>query len=91
MAEIIPNGTAVATSSDITLTDGEGTILHLKSVSPPAISQGQEAQVQIKGSDGNYFTVGTLNHKEPAKLLNGPGVFRVRKLASEIPFGVDRD
>lgn len=91
MAEIIPNGTAVATSADITLTDGQGTTLHLKSASPPAIQQGQEAHVEIKGSDNNYFTIGVLNHKEPAKLLTGPGIFRVRKLASEIAFGVDRD
>lgn len=86
MAELIAVGVIDATSADFTLA-GEASTVFLVSASgviPDAI-----ANVEIKSAGGTYHKIGTLKSTNPAAVINGPGTYRVSKLAGA-SFGVDR-
>lgn len=90
MAEIIASGTTQADAVDFTLAAGASANLYLKDAAGPQLPPDAVAYVQIK-SGTQYFTVGELNCREPAKVLAGAGTYRVRKMASTAAFGVDKD
>lgn len=91
MAELIASGTAQADSADFTLAAGETATLYLKDAAGAQVGSESIASVQIKSSDGQYFTIGELNCREVAKVLSGAGTYRVRRLASGEAFGVDKN
>lgn len=91
MAELIAIGTAQADSADFTLAAGETATLYLKDSGGPQVSSTSIARVQIKSADGEYFNIGELNCREVAKVLSGAGTYRVRRLAADAPFGVDKN
>jgi hypothetical protein len=90
MAELIASGVIDATSSDITATAGAPITLFLKAAAGPLIPGDAHAVIQIKSADSVYFTVGELNRSMPARVLDGPGTYRVSKFASTTAFGVDQ-
>jgi hypothetical protein len=90
MAELIATGTAQADSADFALTDGQSTTIFLKDAAGTTVPPLCNAAVQIKSADLEYFTVGTIDGLTPAKVLQAPGTYRVRKHASADAFGVDR-
>jgi len=91
MAELIASGTTEANSSDIVIADGESTTLFLKSGTGGPIVNGAMASVQIKSSGAHYFTIGSLDHYNPAKVIQAPGTFRVVRHANAVAFGVDAE
>lgn len=91
MAELIATGTAQADSADFTLAAGDSAVLYLKDAAGAQVGANSIARVQIKSADGQYFTVGELNCREVAKVLSGAGTYRVRRLASDEAFGVDKN
>lgn len=90
MAELIASGTTQVDSADFTVTAGTPTKLMLKDAAGPQLPPDAVAYVQGK-SGTQYFTIGELNCREIAKELYGAGTYRVRKMASTVAYGVDRD
>jgi hypothetical protein len=90
MAEILASGTSVANSSTVTLAAGESATLALR-VDADGGGANVQAAVQKQGSDTNWYTIGVLSHKAPCMVLSAVGSFRVRRIAADVAFGVDKD
>lgn len=75
--QLIATGSSAANSSDVTLAAGESAVFSLK-----AAATGAEARIEIKDDAGGYTDVGRLITLDPAKLVSGPGTYRVRRVAS---------
>ena len=86
MPEIIALGTAAASSAEFTLLDGSSAVLSL--CNPGAASV---AAVRLKATDGTFVTVGQLTSASPAQVLGAPGTFIVTRVATNVPFSVDRN
>jgi hypothetical protein len=84
------SATAANTSGDIDIAAGDSVTLSLFVAVGQAIPEGCSASVQIKSSNGAYFQVDVLDHKKPALIVDGPGVYRVVKKKGELAFGVDQ-
>lgn len=96
--ELIAATTSAATSSDFTVTDKTG-------ISAYGFTSGSEfvAYVDKKNSDGSYDPLyATINpQKQPVRVvidglnrsftISKIGVYRIRKLATEVAIGVDTD
>ncbi len=90
MAEIIATGTTQATSADFTLTDGQSTTIFFKDALGMEVTPEANALIRIKSSTNEYYTIGTVDCANPARVLQAPGTFRVFKYASTVAYGVDR-
>jgi hypothetical protein len=71
------------TNITITLATGESRTLILRSA-----GQG-DLLIQVQASDSSWVTVGTLDSQNPAKQINGPGVFSVYRDASAVEVAAD--
>ena len=95
MPQLLPTGTTQADSTDITLASGVSTVISLFAASGVSIPLEPQALIQRKGSNGIYRTLsgatGILSGSWLEIVIGGPGTFRVRKLASAVAVGVDRD
>jgi hypothetical protein len=92
MAAIIASGTSELASSDIVVVAGTPTTVFLNDASTGNITESAKARVQIKAASGTYTTVGELNRNQPALIIDGPGTYRVLRLAgSGVAFAVDQD
>jgi hypothetical protein len=87
MAQLLAPGIAQASSADFTLA-GEPSTLFLTSATRQM--QDATANVEIKSAAGAYQVIGNLTNEQPAKVLTGPGTYRVTRLACAIAVGVDR-
>lgn len=90
MANIITSGTTAADSADFTLADGASTTIFLSKAAHGSVDIKAEAEVQIKDAGNFYHPVSRLNFRYPLYVLQGPGTFRVSRLANDVAFGVDR-
>jgi len=90
MAELIAIGTTELASSDFTLTTDSAT-LFLKDAAGSQVDSNALAEVQIKSSGGEYFTIGALTWQIPGKVLSGAGTYRVVRRISAVAFGVDKN
>ncbi len=87
MAELLAIGTTLAASADFTLT-GESSTLFLTAAAaqvPQCV-----ALVEIKSAAGTYHIIGKLDEYNPAKVLTGPGTYRVSRQVCTTGVGVDR-
>lgn len=73
---LIATGTTAATSSNIVLADGASALLALK-----APIQGAVVHIDLLDDEAAFNSIGRLTGSEPAKLVSGPGTFRVRRIA----------
>lgn len=89
MAELIASGTTESASSDFTLTTDSAT-LFLKDAAGPVVDAGAVADIQIKSSSAEYFTIGSLTSQHLARVLTGAGTYRVVRKANAVAFGVDK-
>lgn len=89
MAALIASSVAQTDSADIVLA-GTGTTLALVSADGN-VPRDAQAVIQYKSAAGQYTTVDTLSAAQPAVVLTATGTFRVRKYASAVAYGVDRD
>lgn len=87
MAELLASGTTLAASADFTLT-GETSSLFLTA----AAAQVPECVVlvEVKSAAETYHIIGKLTESEPAKVLSGPGTYRVSRQVCATAVGVDR-
>lgn len=91
MAAIITSGTADASSADIVVTSPV-TISLFWTTKPRSAN----VKIDVKGSNGGYFEIGTLSPEVPITSIVSPGTYRVRRVAgAEVPsddtaFGVDQ-
>lgn len=92
MANLIPVGTAAADSADITLLATDTVLINLfmNDTAVEQIAPDCAASLQVKASNNSYQQVAVLNAANPAQLISGPGVYRVRKKGSTNSFGVDK-
>lgn len=72
LTNILAVGTTQATSADVVVAAGTPTTLALA-----GRSAGSKVHIQYKDSTGAYTTIGELNDVAPARLVTGPGTFRV--------------
>lgn len=86
MSALLATGTSALASADFTLT-GETTSLFL--VSTAGIVSGSSVEIQVKGANGVYYPIGTLNPGLPFQVLSSPGTYRVYRPAGP-DVGVDR-
>ena len=87
MAALLATGTSALASADFTLT-GETSSLFM--VSTSGIVTGSSVEIQVKGANGVYYAIGTLNPGTPIQVLSAPGTFRVYRPAGGPDVGVDR-
>lgn len=85
--QILAPGTIAANSSDFTV-DTPATVF-LKQLDGTSAAPGPHVLVQIKSADGEYRTVGTLTADDHAKVIAGPGTYRVARLPNRAGCGVD--
>jgi hypothetical protein len=86
MAALLATGTTAAQSADFTLA-GESSTLFL--VSTASVLPQSSCDIQIKGANLVYQTIGTLTTATPCLVLSAPGTYRVSRLAGP-DVGVDR-
>ena len=90
MAELIASGTAEFDSVDFTLAAGDQVTIFLKNTPGTVVNPKGVAQVFIKSSENNYYLVGVVDLSFPAKVIQAPGTYKVRRMASDVAYGVDK-
>lgn len=91
MAELIASSTSAATSADITVVAGTPATIFLKSATSEVLPSDGSAQIQIKSSNLTYYVLGSIDRVNPAKVIDGPGTYRIVKTGSaSTAFGVDQ-
>lgn len=91
MAAIIASGTTETASSDIVVAAGTPTTLHVNTASGALLTGSDKALVQIKSAGSQYTTIAELTRSQPAVVVDGPGTYRVLRLAATVAFAVDQD
>lgn len=81
---LIEPGTGVATSPDIAVTDSPVTLV----LNTPAAAA--EVIIESKGPGSVWVPLGVLSNSNPAQIVQGPGVWRVRRTAMSAAAGVYR-
>lgn len=89
-SELLASGTTEASTSDITVTAGVPVTVFLKAAAGANVARGSRAVLQIKSAGGAYFTVGELTRHRPQVVIDGPGTYRVTRLAADTAFGIDQ-
>lgn len=94
MAAFVAVGTTELASGDFTVAAGTSVILCLIAASGAQVAPGSFAEVQLKASNSEYFTVGALRfERQGAVLKNDSGtdcVYRIVRKAGSVAFGVDK-
>lgn len=88
MPTILADGTTETASSTFTLAQGETTTIILTTTTGGDVPASASAVVQIQSVGGQWMNVGPVTGA--AKLLTGPGTFRVLRGGSARAFGIDR-
>lgn len=91
MAELLASATTASTSADFTVTAGTPVTLFLKSATTETLPADGSASIQIKSAGATYYPVGVLERNTPARVIDGPGTFRVVKSTGSVAFGVDKE
>jgi hypothetical protein len=92
MTQILAAGTTQAASSEFTLAATDEVSIFLKSAGGATLPSDAQAFVQIKSDDSPalWTTIGELNQREPALVLDAPGTFRVQRQAVSVAIGIDK-
>jgi len=92
MAAFLTVGNTATTSADFALLAGDSTTLFLvDNVDTDGISSTAQVDIQIKASDGKYFSIGALSYSNPILVLDAVGTFRLKRIASTDAVGVDKN
>lgn len=86
MAALLAVGAGAANSADFTLA-GESSTLFLTAAT--GLLPESLVVIEIKSASGGYTAIGVLHVTVPAKVLTGPGTYRVTRPAGPA-VGVDR-
>lgn len=89
-SSVLAVGTTAADSSDITVVAGTPVTVVAKGASGGDKLLGTwELVVKVKGDDGVYYPIDSLNKNKKGVILAGPGVYQVSRLAgSSVSVGV---
>lgn len=74
--ELLATADTDATSADITVGADTPVTVCIKESSPNA-----RISIELKDDDDNYNIVGSLRPNQPAMVISGPGVYRLRRVA----------
>lgn len=88
MPQLLAIGSETLASADFTVTDTPITVSMFKATDGSAPNA--FVNIQIKGSNNQYMTVGSLSQAMPATVVAGAGTYRVQRVASGESVGVDR-
>jgi hypothetical protein len=88
--ELIATGTTAVSSSDITVVAGTPVTVFLKKGTDGAVDVNARAIIEQKSAGGTYHEVGALTGQLQARVIDGPGTFRVSRPVSSVAFGVDQ-
>jgi hypothetical protein len=88
--ELIALGVTAVASADITLAAGESAHIHLRGSAPPAVPP-CTVSIDIKGADNSYTEIYRLTEFDSARVIDAPGVYRVRRSVCTQNVGIDRD
>lgn len=88
MPQLLEIGSETLASADFTVTDAPVTVSMFKATDGSAPNA--FVNIQIKGSNNQYMTVGSLSQGMPATVVAGAGTYRVQRVASGESVGVDR-
>jgi len=88
MAELLAIGNTTAASADIVVTDP--VTVFLKGDAPPLVPDGACIAIQAKTAAGTYFTVASMDYKTPGQVIQGPGTYRVQRVAPSVRVGVEQ-
>lgn len=89
MANILAIGTTEASSSDFVVAAGTPNTICLVDSEGPGIGAGAFVSLQFKDANAQYFTVDYLQSERVARVLIGPGTYRVTRAATGVSCGVD--
>ena len=89
MANILAIGTTAASSSDFVVAAGTPNTICLVDTAGPVIANGAFVALQFKDANSQYFTVDSLQYDRVARVLIGPGTYRVTRVATGVSCGVD--
>jgi hypothetical protein len=90
MASLIASGTTEA-SAEFTVTAGTPVTIFLWDANGDAVPADARATLQLKSSGATYTTVSTMDSNNPARVIDGPGTYKLTKYASTVAFGVDKE
>jgi len=85
--ELLAAATTAANSADITVTDSAH--IHLRG--PDLVLPVCSAFVDIKNSDASYTQLAQLTQDRPSVVIDGLGVYRVRRPQNSVPIAVEQD
>lgn len=88
MAELLPVGDTTDESADFIVTDP--VTLFLTSDAPTVVPNGSFVAIQAKTTAGAYFTVASLDYTHAGQVVQGPGTYRVQRIATGVRVGVEQ-
>lgn len=81
-AELLGIGTNTTPSSDLTIAAGSSKTVCLMDAAGQRVDPGAQVEIQLKASNGEYFTIDTLTGGNPGRVIAAEGVYRfVRRAA----------
>lgn len=89
--QILAAGTSAADSSDVVVTVGAPTTIFLKAGADGPVSSDADFDIKIKSAGSTWHTIGKLTGKEPAKVIDGAGTYRVSRVFASSAVGVDKE
>lgn len=90
MTVLIASGTTQA-SAEFTVVAGTPNTVFLWDADGDVLPSDARALLQIKSSAATYITIACLDSNNPARVIDGPGTYKLTKFASAAAFGVDKE
>lgn len=92
MAVLIAAATAAANSADVTVVAGTPVTVFLN-VASGEVPRDARATILMKNAGGQYEAIGSLSGASPetkARVIDGPGTYRVAKGVTSVAVAVDQ-
>ncbi len=89
MANVLAIGNTAADSSDIAVVAGTPVTVYLVTADGSRPPADVNVQLVLVSAGGQYMQVGGLDRFNNALVIDGPGTYRARRLASDGQVGVD--
>lgn len=87
-SEILAIGTGAANSADQVVTAGTPVTFCLKDAAGPGLGQNVQVDILLKGDNGEYFQVDSLDARKKAVMVVAAGTYRFSRTAASDSCGV---
>lgn len=84
---LIAVGNSAADSADITVAAGTPVMIFLTESADGPVDSNARVEVKAKSAGGTYHVIGQITGMDPARVIDGPGTYRVSRIAGPT-FGV---